>query len=314
MKPPIVVALGGNAIVKPNQQGTYQEQLEAVQTACAAMAGLVAHGHSLVITHGNGPQVGNILIQQEEARLVVPPMPLDACGAQSQGLIGYMIQRTMDNELRRRGIERRVVSLVTQVLVDPDDPAYGNPTKPIGPYYTPDRAKSLLETRGYRMKEDSRRGWRRVVPSPEPLGIVESQAIRLLVEREMIIVALGGGGIPVARRPDGQIEGVEAVVDKDLAAQKLASEVGAWALMILTDVERVALNYGRPDQYDLETITLAEGRRHLAEGHFAAGSMRPKVEACLRFIEAGGPVAMIGPLDRAAQVLHGKAGTRFMAG
>lgn len=308
---PIVVALGGNAILKPEEHGTCEEQLAAVGAACAAMADLAAQGRRLVITHGNGPQVGNILIQQEEARSVVPPMPLDICGAQSQGFIGYIIQRSMDNELRRRGIERRVVSLVTQVLVDPEDPAFRKPDKPIGPFYTPARAKALTESRGYRMKEDVR-GWRRVVPSPEPLAIVESEAIRLLVEQGMIIVACGGGGIPVVRRPGGRFEGVEAVIDKDRAAQRLATEVGAEGLMILTNIERVALRYGQPSQTDLETVTLAEGRRYQAEGHFPGGTMGPKVEACLGFIEAGGPVAMIGPLQRAAEVLSGAAGTRFI--
>lgn len=305
----MVIALGGNAILKPWQRGTAEEQLENVRETCRHIARLIGEGHRVVITHGNGPQVGNILIQNEEASGVVPPLPLDMCGAESQGLIGYMIQRSLDNELRRQGLERPVVSLVTQVIVDREDRAFAEPVKPIGPFYTAPRARKLMQRKGYRMREDAERGWRRVVPSPDPVGIYERRVIRWLVEAGVVVVACGGGGIPVYLDEDGELRGAEAVVDKDLAGQRLARDVGAELLVMLTDVDRVALNFGRPNQRWIERMTAAEARRYMAEGHFRPGSMAPKVEAAIRFVEQGGRMAIIASLERAAEALRGEAGT-----
>lgn len=307
----IVVALGGNAILKAKQRGTDEEQLANVRETCKEIAGMIAAGHRVVITHGNGPQVGNILIQNEEASPIVPAMPLDICGAESQGLIGYMIQRSLVNALAAREIERPVVTLVTQVLVDGDDPAFENPTKPIGPFYTEEKARQLMERRGFRMVEDSNRGWRRVVPSPDPRQICERDAIRFLVGAGAVVIASGGGGIPVRRTPDGELVGVEAVIDKDLAGQRLAADVGADIFLILTDVPQVALNFGRPDQTFLSRVTAARARQYIAQGHFRPGSMLPKVEAAVRFVEGGGKLAIITSLELAGVALRGEAGTIF---
>lgn len=305
----IVVALGGNAIAGPKGAGTFAEQYAQVNAACVAIAGLVQAGHRIVVTHGNGPQVGNILLQNERCRDLTPPMPLDACGAQSQGLLGYMFQQALRNHLRELGLAVEVVTLITQTEVDPTDPAFSNPTKPIGPFYTEEQARALMTEEGLVFKEDAGRGWRRVVPSPEPRGIVEREAIRRFLAEGWIVVACGGGGVPVVRTPEGRLVGVEAVIDKDLAAERLAQDIGADRLLILTDVDRVYLNYGRPDQTPLDRMTVAEGRRYQREGHFKAGSMGPKVEAALRFVESGQGTAVIGPLSHPLQALSGEVGT-----
>ncbi|MHB0886995.1 MAG: carbamate kinase [Bacillota bacterium] len=311
----IVVALGGNAILKANQPGGFEEQLANVYESSGPIVNLLRHGYQVVVTHGNGPQVGNILIQNEEANKVVPAMPLHACGAESQGLIGYMIQQALGNELKRAGLDRPVVSLVTQVLVDPADPAFEKPTKPIGPFYTEKRAQRLMSEHGFKMVEDAGRGWRRVVASPEPKAIVEGSAIKALVAAGALVVASGGGGIPVVTR-EGGLEGVEAVIDKDLAAMRLASDLDAETLLILTDVQGVAVNYGKADQTFLRKLTPAEGRAYMAEGQFKAGSMKPKVEAALRFVESstdGRRRAIIGSLAQAAEAARGEAGTMVQA-
>ncbi len=300
----IVVALGGNAILQPRQIGTIEEQLENVSKTASQLVAIVEAGHEIVVTHGNGPQVGNLLLQNEEAfrSAGIPPMPLDVCGAESQGMIGYMLQRTLRNEFRSRGISREVTCLVTQVLVRRDDPAFANPTKPVGPFYTEARATKVSNQRGYVMKEDAGRGFRRVVPSPEPQAIVETAAIACLVESGCVVIASGGGGIPVAL-DDGVLTGVEAVIDKDLAAQRLATGLGAQVLLILTDVQRVALDFGRPTQRFIDRATAAEMRQHLLDKQFKPGSMQPKVEACVRFIAAGGEEAIITSLDKAFESL-----------
>lgn len=308
----IVIALGGNAINKPKQRGTAEEQLANVEETCRHIAEIIRRGNSVIVTHGNGPQVGNILIQNEEARVVVPPMPLDICGAQTQGLIGYMIQRSLGNELQRLDINRPVVTVVTQVVVDENDPGFQNPTKPIGPFYTAGKAQELMEKAGYKMKEDAGRGWRRVVPSPDPKRIYERETIKALVDTGAIVVASGGGGIPVAETPAG-LKGIEAVIDKDLAGQKLAADVGADIFVILTDVPKVAINYGTPEQQNLDRLTVAEARKYMQEGHFKAGSMGPKVLAAVRFVEAGGEKAIITSLDTAVDALYGDAGTQVTA-
>jgi len=310
----VVIALGGNAIKEPEARGTAEEQGAAVARSCAEIAEIVAAGYRVVLTHGNGPQVGNLLIQQEAAAKLVPPMPLDLCGAMTQGQIGYLIQQKLGERLLAKGISAPVVTVITQVLVHEDDPAFQNPQKPIGPFYTEERARELLE-HGYVMKRvvSAARGWRRVVPSPDPKEIVELETIRALVAAGGIVIACGGGGIPVVRR-DGKLEGIAAVIDKDLASALLAKQLGAEVLLNLTDVANVALNYGTPEQVDLRRLSLVEAKRYLAEGHFPPGSMGPKVEAAIRFLEDGGRRAIIASLGQAYRALQGLTGTEITPG
>jgi carbamate kinase len=303
----IVMALGGNAILQPRQKGTLAEQQANIATACAQIAAVIRDGHRVILTHGNGPQVGNILLQNEEARAVVPPMTLDVCGAQSQGMLGYLVQQ----ELQRQ-TGRPVVTLITQVLVDGQDPAFASPSKPVGPFYTPERARRMMDQEGWAMKEDAGRGWRRVVPSPKPVAVVEAEAIRTLVERGLLVIASGGGGVPVVAAGSTGLHGVEAVIDKDLAAALLARTLGADLLAILTDVPQVCLRYRQPDQQMLEQVSVAEAERFIAEGHFHAGSMLPKVSAALSFVREGGERAVIGSLEEAADAVRGLAGTQFL--
>lgn len=303
----VVAALGGNAILQPRQSGTAEIQFENVRSTCAQLADLIRQGYQLVITHGNGPQVGNILLQNEEAKAKVPPMPLDVCGSQTQGFIGYMIQQSMMNLLP----DRNVGTILTQVLVDVKDSAFQNPTKPIGSFFSKEEADQLRSVKGYAMVEDSGRGWRRVVPSPDPKAIIEKELILDLLEKDVIVIASGGGGIPVVREADGKLRGVEAVIDKDLAGQRLAMDVKADILLILTDVEAVAINWGKPDQKFLDRLSLSEARELMSAGHFKAGSMGPKVTSAVRFIEQGGEMAVIASLNNAAAALAGKSGTIF---
>lgn len=308
-----VVALGGNAIAEPGQVATFTEQNQRVAKVCEAIYELIADGYRVVVTHGNGPQVGAILLQNEEAAHVTPPMPLDVCGAESQGMIGYMLQQGLRNYLRSRGKRLEVVTVITQVEVDPADPSFNHPTKPIGPLFTAEKARVLLAEGRFTLIEDTARGgWRRVVPSPEPKAIVERSVIRSLLRQGRLVIASGGGGIPVVR-VGGLLHGVEAVIDKDLAAERLAQDVGASLLLILTDVDRVYVNFKRPDQRALGRITVAEGRGYQAAGHFTAGSMGPKIEAALRFASSGRGEAVIGRLEDALAALRGEAGTRVIA-
>ena len=305
-----VIALGGNAILQPGQTGTFEQQMENVEATCGQLADMVTLGkYKIVITHGNGPQVGNILLQNEAGRDVAAPMPLDVCGAQSQGLIGYMIQQSLHAQLAKRGRgDIPIATVVTQVVIDCSDPAFANPSKPVGPFYTEQVANELETIKGYHVREDAGRGWRRVVPSPDPIEIFEKTAIRQLVDARTIVIASGGGGIPVTRQ-NGGLAGVEAVIDKDLAGERLAVDVGAAIFLILTDVEQVKLNFNTPQEKAIPHMTLAEAKRYQAEGHFAKGSMEPKVRAAIRFIEAGGERAIITSLDHAMDALEGKAGT-----
>ncbi|MGI6539382.1 MAG: carbamate kinase [Bacillota bacterium] len=307
----IVIALGGNAILQPGQNGTVDEQMENVDSTAEQVAELIAQGHRVVITHGNGPQVGALLIQQEAGRDRVPPMPLDVCGAESQGQIGYMLQQSIGKMLARRSIQRPVATVITQMVVDPNDPAFANPTKPVGPFYSAYYAEQRMKETGEKWIEDAGRGWRRVVPSPDPIRIVEQDAILSLVRTGAIVIANGGGGIPVIEK-GGLYKGVEAVIDKDLGGECLARDVGADVLLILTDVAHVALHYKTPHQVDLHTVQLDDLIRYQQEGHFKAGSMGPKVEACRRFVERGGEAAIIAQLDRAVEAIHGNAGTRIV--
>lgn len=306
----VVIALGGNAILQPKQEATYENQLENVRKSCAVIASIVKQGYEVVITHGNGPQVGNILRQQEEAKDVVPQFPLHVCSAESQGFIGYMMDQSLKNEFHKLGLNNAVVSMLTQTEVSKEDPAFQNPIKPIGIFYNEEEAKRLAEEKGWIVKEDSGRGWRRVVPSPMPKSIIGADVIKFLTDQGTIAIAAGGGGIPVSRQADGTLEGVEAVIDKDRSSYQLAQEVQADIFMILTDVQNVYVNYGKPDQKSLGTISLAEAKQYADEGQFIAGSMGPKMEAAIGFAEKGG-TAIICSLDQADLALKGTAGTRI---
>ena len=305
----IVIALGGNALQSKDSGATAEAQLEVVKKTSVHIARISQRGYEMAVVHGNGPQVGRIVLASEAAKDVAPPMPFDVCGAMSQGYIGYHIQQALKYALNSCNRNYPVVTLATQVVVDRNDPAFQNPTKPIGAFYTQEEARRLEAERGYTMREDAGRGWRRVVPSPQPRRIVEIEAIRLLWDHA-IVVACGGGGIPVAENPDGTLEGVAAVIDKDFAAELLAEQVDADVLMILTEVEKVAINWGKPDQKDLSRMSLAEASRYVEEGHFAPGSMLPKVQAAMKFVRSDpGKKAVITSLDKALDALAGKTGT-----
>lgn len=304
----IVLALGGNAILQAKQEATYEIQLENVRKSCEVIARLIKDGYQLIVSHGNGPQVGNLLRQNEEAKDIVPQMPLDVLNAQTQGFIGYMMQQSLLNELKALGIEKEVVTLVTRVEVSKEDEMFKDPSKPIGAFYTEEEAKQLEEEKGWLMKEDSNRGWRRVVASPRPLKILEAETIKDLVAKGNIVIAGGGGGIPVVREEDGTYSGIEAVIDKDLSSCKIAEETEADIFMVLTDVDHVFVNYGKPDQKALEALTIEEMERYVEEGQFAKGSMGPKVEAALDFARTGGK-SYICSLDRADVALKGESGT-----
>lgn len=309
----MLVALGGNAILKHEERGTAEHQFGNVRRTCRYLAKLIKEGCRLAITHGNGPQVGDILLKNERSKDVLPQMPLDVCGAESQGMIGYMLQQSMQNEMTKAGLSNPVVSLITQTVVDEKDEAFRNPTKPIGAFYDASEAKNLRGERGWSMIEDSGRGYRRVVPSPRPRQIVEKETIKALFESGHVVIAAGGGGIPTIVRSDGTLEGVEAVIDKDLAAWIFARDINAEILLMLTDVERVFLNYGKPNQIELDDITVDQAKRFMKEGHFAPGSMAPKIEASIKFVEAGGEKAVISSLEMGQKALRGEAGTTIQA-
>jgi len=306
----ILITLGGNAILPVRGTGTFDEQCAITRLTMQPIAALIREGVRVILSHGNGPIVGNILIRNEAAREQIPPMPLDVCGADSQGGIGYMMQQALDNELRRIGIQRPVTTVVTQVVVDERDPAFRRPTKPIGPFYTQERARLLAKEKGWNVTEDAGRGWRRVVASPKPLEVVEITAIRTLVDDGAIVIAAGGGGIPVARQWDGSLHGVEAVIDKDLASSLLARLLGCEMLCIITGVDRVALHYGKPDQRDLACATADELSEYAAAGHFPAGSMGPKVQAAIEFVRGGGREVVITSPAKLMEALEGTTGTR----
>lgn len=305
-----VIALGGNAVLRKGQAATADQEIANLERVTTDIARL-ASSYDLVVTHGNGPQVGNILARFEECARLVPPLPLDVAVAHSLGELGYLIQQTLGNEIRARGLAREVVTVLTQVVVDPDDPGFAYPSKPIGPRVTREEAESLRQTRGWVMGEVSDHTYRRLVPSPRPLRIVESALVRSLVRSEAIVIAVGGGGIPVVETADGRLRGVEAVIDKDLASGLLAREIGADYLVILTDVERAALNYGTPEQTELAGLDLASARSYLAQGHFPEGSMGPKIKAAVEFLEEGGEVAIVTSTEKLLEALRGQTGTRL---
>ena len=306
----LVIALGGNALQEAGKPATAQAQLEVVEKTSEYIAYIVERGYEVIVAHGNGPQVGRIVIQNEVASASTPAMPFDVCGAMSQGMIGYHIQQGLSKVLRHRGINKNVVTIVTQVVVDKDDPKFKAPSKPIGPFYTEEEAKAIAAEKGYTMKEDAGRGWRRVVASPLPVEIVELDAVKTLNDAGFVVVTVGGGGIPVVRNEAGDLEGVAAVIDKDLASEKLARDMDADALVILTAVEKVSINFKKPDQKDLDRMSAAEAKQYIKEGHFAPGSMLPKIEAALNFVESKpGRIAIITSLDKAVDAIEGRAGT-----
>lgn len=312
-KPVLVIAIGGNAITKEHQQGTVQEQLANIEHCADSIVELLKSGYRVVLTHGNGPQVGNLLLRVEAARGIVPPVPLDICGAESQGQIGYLIQRTLTNKLEKQGLNDQAVTILTQVLVDRNDPAFFNPTKPIGPFYSQEQARELAGCGCGTYAEDSGRGYRRIVPSPKPVGIIEKDIIQLLVDSGRLIITAGGGGIPVYREADGELTGIEAVIDKDWASSVLASQIQADYLVIITGVEQVAINFNKPDMKLLSSISVSEAKRYQAEGHFPAGSMGPKMEAAIDFVEKTGCKAVITSLEKITEALRGETGTTITA-
>lgn len=308
----VVLALGGNAIAPAGTAGTAAEQTAAVRAAMEQVARLIAKADlELVITHGNGPQVGNLLIKNELARDIVPPMPLDWCVAQTQATIGFTVANTLGDALRAVGIERQVIPLVSRVLVDAEDPAFGAPHKPIGPHLSDEAEVAARRAEGVSFVSTSR-GWRRVVASPEPSASLDLATVRLLLTDGSVVIANGGGGVPTVRASDGSLEGIEAVIDKDLAGAMLAVELSADRLAILTDVPGVAVDYGTPDERWLEEVTVEELRRHAATGVFSVGSMGPKVEAACRFVEATGGTAVIARLEEALDAIEGRVGTRVL--
>ncbi|AHF81158.1 carbamate kinase [Thermococcus paralvinellae] len=314
MRKRVVIALGGNAILQRGQKGTYEEQMENVRKTAKQIVDIILdNNYEVVITHGNGPQVGALLLHMDAGQQLygIPAQPMDVAGAMTQGQIGYMIQQAITNELKRRGIYKPVATVVTQVLVDKNDPAFQNPSKPVGPFYDEETARKLAKEKGWVIVEDAGRGWRRVVPSPDPKDIIEKDIIRDLVKKGFIVIASGGGGIPVIEE-NGQLKGVEAVIDKDLAGEKLAEVVNADIFMILTDVNGAAINYGKPNEKWLHKVTVDELKKYYEEGHFKKGSMGPKVLAAIRFVEWGGERAVIAALDKAVEALEGKTGTQIV--
>jgi carbamate kinase len=307
MKKRAVIALGGNALIKKGQKGTIYEQFANTRESCRSIVQMVKDGWDVVITHGNGPQVGALVLQNQAAKDITPEMPLGICVAESEGLIGYMVQQCLSNALRRERIDKSVIALITQVIVDPNDPSLTNPTKPIGPYYTETEALQMLKE-GNQMTRLPR-GWRIVVPSPDPVRIVEGETIRKMLDDDIIVIASGGGGMPVIEKEGWGLDGLEAVVDKDLAAERLAEAVDAQTLLILTDVEKVYLHYNTPKQQPLDNITLAELKQYYREGHFPPGNMGPKILAAIRFLEFGGERVVISNIEQGVDALKGKTGT-----
>jgi len=303
-----VVAIGGNSLIPDSKHPEIENQWDAVRETTEHIASLVEQGWQIVVTHGNGPQVGFILRRNELAAHEVHPTPMDLISADTQGAIGYMLQQALDNSLRARGLNKTVITLVTQTLVDPEDPAFDRPTKPIGSFLPQEQA-SEFEKQGWQVMEDAGRGWRRIVASPTPLDIVEIGAIRTMTKSGYVVIACGGGGIPVYRNAKGELRSLNAVIDKDLASSLLAAKINADLFVISTGIPQVALHFNTPQQRNLDHITLAEAKQYLAEGHFGVGSMKPKIEAVINFIESGGPRAVITNPANLSRALQQEAGT-----
>jgi len=304
-----VVAVGGNALIKDKAHQTVQDQYEAAVETMGHIVGMIEMGWDVVVTHGNGPQVGFILRRSELASHELHEVPLDYCGADTQGAIGYMFQQILHNQLLAKSMDKNAVTVVTQTIVDREDPAFKNPTKPIGSFMEEAQAREKIKTEGWTMVEDAGRGWRRVVPSPIPQRIVEADAIQSLIRAGFVVVAVGGGGIPVIETPDGNLVGVEAVIDKDFGSSILASMINADLFLISTAVEKVAINFNKPDQKWLDKLTTSEAKQYIEEGHFAKGSMLPKIQAILKFMELGGRQALITDPEHIMEALQGKTGT-----
>ncbi|WP_059173886.1 carbamate kinase [Bacillus sp. FJAT-27445] len=306
----IVLAIGGNAIIKEGQKGTLEEQQKNIDESCEPVLELIEQGNTVVITHGNGPQVGNSLIKNQMAESVVPAYPLDVLDAETQGNLGYLIQQAFRNKMVERNIAKTVATIVTQAVVSKEDPAFSNPTKPIGPFYTKEELDKILETEEISYIEDSGRGYRRVVASPKPVTIVEKDAIQALLDKEITVITAGGGGIPVIEE-NGMLKGTNAVIDKDFASALLAAEINADYLFILTGVEQVAIHFGTPEQKNLFEMTIDEALQYMEEGHFPKGSMGPKIEAAILFLKKGGKNVIITSMDKLQDALEGKTGTRI---
>lgn len=311
-----VLALGGNAIIPAGQAGTWDEQLVITGETMEQVARLAADGHRVVLTHGNGPVVGNIILRGDAGMAIhgIPAMPMFVCGADSQGGLGFLLQQSLQNELRKIGLDKPVAAMVTQVRVDPADPAFQSPTKPIGPFYTQEEAARLMEETGWTIVEDAGRGWRRVVPSPQPVEIVEWEAIRALNEAGVLTIAAGGGGVPVMQDDAGLLTGVDAVIDKDRASALLAGLIGAEVLVIITQVDKVYAHFGTPEQEALDVLPASRAAAMLAEGQFPAGSMGPKIESALTFLEQGGEEVVITSPECILDAIEGRQGTKIVAG
>lgn len=308
-----LIAFGGNALLFENQRGLQEEQMRNAKKAAKLMAHIVRKGYELIIVHGNGPQVGNLLIQMEESINKIPPFSLDVCDAMTEGSMGFMLERAITNELRIHSIDKEVITLITQVIVDKEDPAFENPTKPVGPFYTKYRAQMLAKEKKWTMIEDAGRGYRKVVPSPKPIDVVPKWIIRDLVLAGRIVIAAGGGGIPVIIDGRGLFKGVEAVIDKDYAASLIAREVKADLFIILTSIEHVYLHFGTPEQTGIEVMTAEEAKDYLAQGQFPPGSMGPKIEAAIEYIESGGKEVLITSANTLKSALINRSGTRIVS-
>jgi len=307
-----VIALGGNAITQPGMEDTIANQFANTRHSLDSIVELARLDYGLVVTHGNGPQVGNAILRVELARGKAPILPLGVCVADTEGGMGYMIEQSLQNRLRREELNRSVVTIITQVVVDRNDPSIANPTKFVGQFYSEETAARYARDRDWVVRKDSNRGWRRVVPSPRPIAVVESDTIRSLVEEGIIVIAAGGGGVPVYIDEEGDLEGLDAVIDKDLASAVLAREIGAELLIILTSVDQVALNYGEPEARPLDRMTVSEVKTYYDQGHFPPGSMGPKITAALQFLENGGREVIITSYNNAGQALRGEAGTKIL--
>ncbi len=307
-----VIAVGGNSLIKSKEHQTIPDQYYAATQTADNIAEMIQDGWDVVITHGNGPQVGFILRRSELSRDELHEVPLDYCGADSQGAIGYMFQRALHNEFIKRGIQKQVATVVTQVLVDQDDPAFDNPAKPIGSFMDESMAQERVKAEAWAVVEDAGRGWRRVVPSPLPIKIIQRTAIESLIAADIVVIAVGGGGIPVVEDAEGSLFGVEAVIDKDFASALLASQIDADLFLISTAVPQIALNYNQPDQVGIDKMTLAEAKAYMEQGHFAKGSMEPKVQAIINYLEAGGKEALVTNPDNIERALAGETGTRIV--
>ncbi len=308
-----LIAFGGNALLPENERGLQEEQMLNAKHAARLMVHIVRKGFELIIVHGNGPQVGNLLIQMEEAVTKIPPFSLDVCDAMTEGSMGFMLEKAVVNELRTHSIDKEVVTLVTQVVVDRDDPAFASPTKPVGPFYTKYRAQALAKEKKWTMVEDAGRGYRKVVPSPRPIDVVPKWVIRDLVCAGRIVIAAGGGGIPIIINGRGLFEGVEAVIDKDYVSSLIAREVKVDLFIILTGIERVFLDFGTPQQRPVDTLTVGQAKEYLAQGQFPRGSMGPKIQAAIEYIEAGGKEVLITSAGHLKAALLNRSGTRIMA-